>query len=70
MRIGGIAPKLSARVAATAAPVLPNSLVFGEFVAHLSPKNHSLKIERVAPSRAYGPPSWMRCTFTCPFMSR
>jgi hypothetical protein len=38
-----------------AAPVLPNALVFGEFVAHLSPKNHSFTIERVSQPRAYGP---------------
>lgn len=38
-----------------AAPVLPNAVVFGEFVAHLRPKDHSFTIERVGDGRAYGP---------------
>ena len=30
-------------------------MVFGEFVAHLRPKDHSMTIERVGDGRAYGP---------------
>jgi hypothetical protein len=34
--------------------VLPNSIVFGEFIAHRSPKNHTLTFERVRSPQGYG----------------